>query len=473
MATATGGEPMRSRRALGLFDIFCIGVNAIVGASIYAFPGRLAAGLGPASILTFLVCGVLLISVALCFAECASMFDSNGGPYVYAEAAFGSTVAFGVGWACWATSVLSGGAVAAALGDYVGSTQPLLASPAARRMVGALVFVLLSGVNYLGVRPGATTTNVLTVAKLVPLLLLVAIGLWRVRWASLTPFAPLGFSAFGALTFKVLFAVQGFEVAPVPAGETRAPGRTVPLAIVAALLFSTVLYGLIQLVAIGTTPDLAQQLARPIVAVGQHVFASAGGRGARWGEQLFNLGAIVSMVGFLSGIALGTPRYLEALAAHGRLWPSLAAMHARFRTPHVAIVVTAVAVGLAILTLPFDRLVDLANLAVLTQYVSTAVALLVLRRTRPEAARPVRLPGGPWIAVSAVLVSLVFATQAAAPEALLYAVVVASGYGVYLVHLAARRRVRRPAGASSGEAGPAKGAKGGSAGGCPRSAGGL
>ena len=223
-------------RALGLFSILCIGINAIVGSGIYRLPGRIAHHLGGASWAAFALVGVLLVAVGLCFAEAAGMFSSSGGPYVYTREAFGRTPAFVVGWMAWITMVLSWGAVAHGVTGYLAALVPWAADPGVARMVVVAMIAVPGMLNYYGVKPGAYATNVFTLAKLVPLVLFVVLGLPHVDWASIgvTPVAtegetPLGL--FGAALFVALFAVQGFEVAPVPAGETANPRRNVPIAV--------------------------------------------------------------------------------------------------------------------------------------------------------------------------------------------------------------------------------------------------
>lgn len=420
-------------RALGLFSILCIGINAIVGSGIYRLPGRIAHHLGGASWAAFALVGVLLVAVGLCFAEAAGMFSSSGGPYVYTREAFGRTPAFVVGWMAWITMVLSWGAVAHGVVGYLGALVPVEEPRLARAVVIAMI-VGPGLLNYFGVKPGAYATNAFTIAKLVPLGLFVVVGLAHVDW-SLIEASPARvvdegeswLPPFGAAMFAALFAVQGFEVAPVPAGETKNPRRNVPIAVIGALVGCSAFYVLIQIVAYGTQPAIAEGAgdapwsARPLADAAQTFLGAPG-------ATLMSLGACISMMGFCVGSALASPRFLGVLA-EDRLFPRwLASVHPRFGSPYVAIAAT---VGLTLLAsqiLDFDSLVDLANVAVTLQYVGTCAAVIWLRVKKPHLERTYRVPGGAFlmpavgIGVCALLLS-----QAAMAEFVFAGVVVVIG----------------------------------------------
>jgi amino acid transporter len=454
-----------ARGPLSLVDLLCLGVNAIVGSGIYAFPGLLAEMLGPASFLAFAACGLVSLFVALCFAETASMFERSGGPYVYADAAFGRGVGYLVGWTCWAAAVVSWAAVTRALLPYLGHLVASLRSRHASTAVAALLTIALGAVNYAGIKPGAYTADLLTVAKLLPLIVLAAGGLWTGEISRFRPFAPRGLSALPRATLLSFFAFQGFEVVPVPAAESTDPRRNVPIAVLGSLIGSTVFYMIIQVAAIASTPNLAGTM-EPLAEMGTTIFGQLGG-------QLVSAAAVVSMLGFCAGVALASPRYLEALAIDGFVHRSLAQRHARFDTPHRCIAVTTAATVVFVIVLDFGPLVDLAVLTVAVQYLATCAAVPVLRRrmaTASRARRPVtrratrersdpeaqsgtrgnepalRLPLGPVVPLLAVGVVLWLMGLRLAEEqdsgkmALGFGAMLAIGVIVALVHRAVERR---------------------------------
>ena len=367
--------PKTERRLLSRLDMTAIGVNAIVGSSIFIFPGRLAALLGPASIAAFALTAFILAPVALCFAAAASTRTRAGGPALYAQESFGPLAGFCVGWLCWVTEIVSWAAVATGLAAYAVPFWPGLAAPSAAKIVAALSILILAGINLFGAKPGARVSTALTAAKLLPLLAIAFAGvpLWlRASPTALTPFAPHGWRALPQACFLAYFAFQGFEVVPVPAGEAREPGRDAPFAVLLSLLSAAALYTLVQAAALAAVPGLAGSQ-RPLAEAGRALF------GAR-GESLVALGAVVSMAGFTAGCALGGPRYLVALGAEGHLPRVFARGAARTGAPVAAILVTAAAALAASVLLDFDRLIDFGNVVIGAQYLATCASVLSDRR---------------------------------------------------------------------------------------------
>ncbi len=408
-------------RPLSLFDITCIGVNAIIGSSIFLFPGRLAAMLGPASVFAFGLSGVLLASVAICFAQAAALFDGHGGPYLYARAAFGELVGYGIGWLCWLAEVLSLSAVADGIAVYLGYFDPAYASPLVVKGAAAGVILLMGAINYRGVKLGAWTSNIFTLAKLVPLSLFILYGLPHVRLANFIPLAPLGLKPMGAACLLTFFAYSGFECVPVPAGEVVDPRRNVPIATVVSLLLSALLYMAIQTVAVGVHPGLASS-ERPLADAAALLMGP-------WGAGLIVIGAVISTAGFCAGCALGGPRYLVALAEKGD-WPrGFAVLHARFNTPHWAIVVTTLTSLAAAMLLDFNKLVDITVLVVCAQYLSTCAAVPILRRMTAKDSGE-GIGGGLLFPLVGIAATLWLGSQSARSELAWSLVMLASGFAL-------------------------------------------
>lgn len=391
-----------SRRPLGRLDITCIGVNAIVGSSIFLFPGQLAGKLGPASVLSFALVGALLVSVGLCFAEAASHFDRTGGPYLYARQAFGPRPGFAIGWLCWVTSIFSWAAVANAIAVYLGYFGDAFATAWAVKGTAAAVIAGLGALNYRGVKMGAWASNLFTAAKLVPLGLFIALGLPHLDVASFSPVAPHGWAPLGGACFLAYFAFQGFEVIPVPSGEVDNPRRSVPLVTVGSLVFAALLYMLVQAVAVGVHPGLASS-ERPLAEAAALFMGSAG-------AAMMVLGAVFSTTGFNAGTALVAPRYLVALAESAQLPVGLAALHPRYRTPHRAVLATTGLTLVAAMLLDFNRLVDFSNVVICAQYLATCAAIPFLRRA-PSSARAFRLPGGYVLPATGIAATLWLGSQ--------------------------------------------------------------
>jgi len=400
------------RRVLTTFDVTCIGVNAIVGSGIYLFPGKLQAALGPVSILAWLLTGLLCLPLAFCFAALGSIEERSGASFRYAQVAFGTGVAFVVGWSAWVTSVISWAAVASGIPRYLGTLDPGLAQGGAARAIGAAVIIAFGTLNVVGVKPGARLTDALTLGKLVPLAIFVVVGLFAWHGERFQPITTQSFTALPAMLLMTMFAYQGFEVVGVPAGEVRDPQRSIPIGVLVSMLGAALLYALVQIVFVGVggrathapLPDAARAFLGPA------------------GAGLLAAGGVISMLGFNAGTALCTPRYLQALAEERLVPPGLARAHPRFDTPALAITVSTLVAAALSLVLDFERLVDLAVLAVLGQYLASSAALVRLARRPRE-----RLLG-----LLSVVISIGFGLQSTAAEAVRLAALMALGLLVVL-----------------------------------------
>lgn len=404
------------RRALTIFDATCLGVNAVVGSGIYLFPGKLARELGPASLVAWALTGVLCLPLALTFAALGGFTERTGGSFRYAELAFGKGVAFVVGWSAWVTSVISWAAVASAITSYLAPFAAVFGERPFDRVLPALVVAGLGWLNVRGVKPGARVMDALTLLKLVPLVLFVVVGGVALHRPALRPFAPHGFHALPAMALMTLFAYQGFEVVGVPSGEVRDARRAVPRAVLVALALPALLYVLVQLVFLGAGAPTTS--AAPLVDAAR---ACAGATGA----TLLGLGGLVSMLGYNAGTALCTPRYLQALADERLVPRALGVVHSRYGTPAAAVVASAGVTLVLTQLLDFERLVDLAALAVVAQYLASSAALVKLGAGRTRA-----------VGVVSVLVSLLFAAQGELRQATILGALTLAGV---LLALATRR----------------------------------
>jgi amino acid transporter len=436
---------MQTTRQLSVFDTVCLGINAIIGSGIFIFPGQLAYLAGPASILAFGLCGLLLLLVALCYAELGSMYRQSGGPYVYARAAFGPGVGFSVGWVSWVTSIFSWATVANAVSSALAYFHHGFKEAYVAKGVAVLVIVSFGLVNYRGIKLGARTIDVFTIAKLAPLLLLVLVGAFSVAPANYHPFWHGSRGSFCYAIFLVLWTLQGFEVTPFPSGESVNPQRAVPIAALCSLAGATLVYVLVQAVAIGVHPGLATDEAsvKPLAEAAVRCLGRGGG-------VLIALGAVISMVGYNGGNALGSPRLLSALAEDRHLPPRLATPHPRFRTPGAAILTTSGLTAAAAVFLSLQELVHLSNLVVILQYLATCSALVCLRLRQPQAPRQFRLPAGIPVALAGCAValglalSLWLADRPAPRDFLVTAGVVALGFAARAAYRLMIARSRAP-----------------------------
>jgi amino acid transporter len=413
-------QPAAAKK-LNTFDVFCLGVNAIIGSGIFLFPGILAQEAGPASIIAFLVCGILLIFVALCYAELGSIYKRNGGSYVYAREAFGPVIGFAVGWMSWVTAIFSWAAVANAVSSYAGYFHPVFTTVFMAKFMACGLVLVFGILNYRGIKQGAWAVNIFTLAKLAPLILFVAIGVFYVSAEQFHPFWVTGGGTFGHAIFLALWPLQGFEIVPLPAGETDRPQRAVPVATIGSLLFVTLIYVLVQTVCVGVFVGLTGVTDKPLADAAAVFLGPVG-------ATIVALGAVVSMIGYTAGNALGSPRFLSALAVDKCLPPRLSAPHPRFFTPSKAILLTTCITFCAALLLNFQQLVMLSNLAVICQYLSTCSALIWLRHKKPELERTFKTPCGNVVAVIGCAVSVWLIKQVNTEELILAGAVLMAGF---------------------------------------------
>jgi APA family basic amino acid/polyamine antiporter len=390
------------RRSLGRFDITCLGLNAIVGSGIFLLPDDLYAQLGVLSPLAFVCCAVGLMPIALCYARAASTCERSGGPYVYASEAFGPRVGFAVGWMCFTNSVFSFAAVAAAAAAYAARLLPALGDPVTQKLVSVLVIGVFAALNYRGAKPGAVAVDAFTAGKFLVLVILVSVLLLRLDTSTFAQgVMPHDLGNLGSATFIALFAAQGFEVVPVPAGETRSPRRDVPFAILSSLGVASLLYVLVQFALVGSGANLSVPSDAPLADAALAIAPALG--------IVIAVGGLISTLGFVSGSALGTPRYLYAVALDGQLPRGLAAIHSRHQSPHVAVLATALLAIACVVPFDYRALIGMSNVAVAVQYLATCLAIQKLGKEKPN--RTSR-----WISWSGVAVSLWIFTEASGQE---------------------------------------------------------
>ncbi|HEX9287678.1 MAG TPA: amino acid permease, partial [Thermoanaerobaculia bacterium] len=302
--------------------------------------------------------------------------------------------------------------------------------PAARSGVGqyatiVLPLLALTGINVRGVKSGARTAVVLAWGKVLPLVLFVAVGLFWVNWTRVFPVPTPERANFMKAALLVLFAYAGFENTPAPAGEFVNPKRDVPFALITQIVIVTAIYTTVQLVAIGTVPNLGSS-PTPLADAAAMMMGPVGG-------FILTLGAVLSVLGTNNNTVLAGPRYLYALAETGRLPAIFAKIHPRYRTPHVAIL-TQTGVALALmLTGTAEELAVLSAIARLATYIGTAAAVPVLRRKLPATPRTVRLPGGALIPVAALAICLLFLSAAEKKNWIAGGIALAVGAGIYIL----------------------------------------
>ena len=432
VATRPPFERSSLLRALGRWDLLALVINGIIGAGIFGLPAKVQALLGVYGLGAILVCAAIIGLVILCFAEVASRFTQTGGPFIYAGAAFGALLGFLTGWLLWIARVTGCCAICSLLLQYLADLGPAMNRGAGRIATATVIIGALTVIHVQGIRRAALFGNLVTLAKLLPLLLFVAIGLFHIDWTRFQHTGPPINEHFAEAVLLLSFAFVGWESVVVAAGETQDPQRDLPRALITGLVLVAVLYGLIQLVCIGTLPLLATS-ERPLVDAGRTFLGPAG-------ALMITLGAAVSMLGTLNGSMITISRLPYAMAAAGQLPHALAAIHPRYRTPHVAVVFSALLVLVLTLSGQFVYLLTVSTISRLLVFGVTCAALPKLRRS--SAVPPARfvLPGGPVIPAAAL--ALIVWLLASSSFAATRDVVVLTAFGA-LLYAVGRRRGRK------------------------------
>jgi len=420
------------RREIRRWDLVALLVNVTVGAGILRLPADVQKTVGNYSLAAFLVCAVIIGLIALCFAEVGSRFSGTGGPYLYARETFGPTLGFTVGWLMWLTRLAGFATLVQVFVAYLGYFWPPFESGLPRVAIITGLVVSLTVINIIGVRVSARAGDVLTVSKLIPLVLFVAVGLFFVSPARFTLAARPSLGSFSAAVFILVYVFSGFEAVLVNSGEIRQPQRVIPFALIVALSAAVALFLLIQVVCIGTLPNLAGS-ERPLADASQSFLGALG-------PAIISAGALVGIFGTLNVIMLACTRLPFAMAVQGQLPVPLAGVHKRFRTPHVSILVSAAVVLLLTLSGTFIYALKVTVITRVIVYASTCVSLPVLRRraritipvkTAGEAPGSFEVPAGILISIVCVILCLGLLANSGWREARDVAIAVAIGLGIY------------------------------------------
>lgn len=398
---------MKETGKFGFCSIVLLGINGIVGTGIFLLPNKAYSIIGSASLGVLLFDAVIAGCIALCFAEAASLFTRNGGPYLYAKHALGDFWAFEVGVLKWIVTVIAWAAMAVGFATALGAAVPALSGDFAKDVISFILIVGLTIVNIFGVNVSKFVNNLITISKLVPLALFIAIGIFFINGANFTPVFPQDIyvdGSFAQAAVLLFFAYTGFEVIAIAAEDMKNPKKNLPRAIIMCMLLVSVLYMAILAVSIGVLgTDLANTKA-PV----QDAFNVIVGP---IGMYIVLVGTLISMGGINFAEAYYAPRVATSMAEDGML-PNALAKRNRYNAPYVAAIVTAIASVLLAWSGSFTTLAAISAVSRFTQYLPTCLAVVIFRRKWADKARSYTIPGGYLIPVIAIGTSLWMLAQA-------------------------------------------------------------
>jgi len=387
------------KKKFGFWSIVLLGINAVIGSGIFLLPGKAMALIGPGSIFVYLVMTVIVMAVALCFVECASKFTRNGAAYVYAREAFGEFVGFEVGIMRWAISIIAWAAMAVGFVTALSAVWPSALEEPYKTTIIVTMLIGLGILNYLGVQMAKIVNNLITVGKILPLLLFIIFGVFYIKGGNFNPMFPKGFEfdSFGTAALLIFYAFTGFEALAAAAEDMENPKKNLPLALMTVMGFCSVTYFMVQTIAVGTLgPALATSVA-PVADAANSFLGPA----AKW---LVTIGTLTSIGGINVAASFLTPRGGVALAQDGMV-PRKIADNSRFGTPHLAILISVLLAIPVALSGSFVQLAAISVVSRFAQYVPTCLAVIVLRKKRPDLVGSFVVPFGPVIPLVAIITS--------------------------------------------------------------------
>ncbi len=425
-------------RSLGRWDLVAVVLNGVIGAGIFGLPSRTFALAGDYSLVSFAVCAVCVFLIVLSFAEVASRFSGTGGPYLFARETFGPLTGFLVGWLVWVARVTAFSANCTLLPAYLGFFFPSINAGWPRAALLTAVVAMLAAMNVRGVRNAGNASNVLAIGKLLPLAIFIGVGFFFLNGSRFTFAHAPAYHPFSQSVLLLVYAFTGFEMAVIPAGEVRNPRRDLPPALMIGMAIAVLVYVSIQTVSIGTLPELAKST-RPLADAAANFLGPAG-------AAMIAVGIVISVAGNLNVLLLSASRIVFAMAERDELPPHFAAIHARFRTPVLSILLTAAVMLILTLSGTFIYLLTLSTLSRLATYIVTCGALPVLRRRPSAPAAAFRLSAGPAIAILGVALCLWLLSNSNLREARDTCVAVLAGLAIYAANRWYRQRlIEKPA----------------------------
>lgn len=433
LVAETQEEGHQLKKVLGPWNLVALGIGAIIGAGIFATIGTAAAGdpsrpgAGPALMLSFVLTAVVCGFSALCYAEFASMVPVAGSAYTYSYATLGELVAWIIGWDLMLEYAIGNVAVAISWANYmntlleglgiklppwltidyhtaamkmpdlVKAAPHLFGVPIVFNILAVAIVFAITVVLIWGIRESASFNFVMVGIKLIVLAFFVFVSFKFVKPANWHPFAPNGFHGIATGAAIVFFAYIGFDAVSTTAEEAKNPKRDMPIGIIGSLIICTIIYAAIAAVFTGMIPfpaltkTLASEQAEPLTLAMKFVSMPT------WMVGIVALGSVVAHTAVLLVFQLGQPRIFFAMSRDGLLPQWFASVHPRFRTPHVATIVTGLLVGITAMFTSLDDMVDLTNIGTLFAFVLVCIGIMILRVRDPRRERPFRVPGGTFL----------------------------------------------------------------------------
>ena len=441
-------KPGGLAKVLGPFDLVLMGIGAIVGTGIFVLTGTGALTAGPALSLSFVVAAVACCFAALCYAEFASTVPVAGSIYTYSYATLGELAAWMIGWDLLLEYGLAAAAVSVGWSGYFqsllsgfGIALPVALTAAPGALPGVTTFINLPALVIMlaltamlgwGVRESARLNNIMVAIKIGVVLLFIIFGARHVQPANWQPYMPFGYHGMLSAAALVFFAFIGFDAVTSAAEEVKKPSRDLPIGIIGSLAVCAVLYVVVSAIMTGIVPY------QKFLGVDHPVSLALQYAGENWIAGFVDLGAILGMTTVILVMAFGQTRIIFAMSRDGLLPKRLSTVHPRFHTPFFATWLVGIVFGLIAATIPLNILAELINIGTLAAFTMVSVAVVVLRKKRPDLPRAFRCPGVPYVPALAVILCVGLMTFLSWITWMAFSIWLAIGLVIYFGY--ARRR---------------------------------
>ncbi|RDK05608.1 amino acid permease [Cupriavidus lacunae] len=395
------------KKVLGPIDLVMMGIGAIIGTGIFVLTGTGALTAGPALTVSFVIAALACGFAALCYAEFASAIPVSGSIYTYSYATLGEIVAWMIGWDLLLEYGLATSAVSVGWSGYFQSLMAgfglklpaaLTAAPGSvpgvhtvLNLPACVIMLAITWVVSYGVRESTRVNNLMVAIKIGVVLLFIAVGVWHVQPANWQPFAPFGFAGIFNAAALVFFAFIGFDAVTSAAEEVRNPRRDLPIGIIGSLAVCTVLYVVVAAIMTGIVPFAK------FAGVDHPVSLALQFAGQNWVAGFVDLGAILGMTTVILVMTYGQTRVIFAMSRDGLLPERLSSVHPVHATPYFATWTVGIVFAAIAALVPLSVLAELINIGTLAAFTLISVAVLVLRKTRPDLPRAFRCPGVPVV----------------------------------------------------------------------------
>ncbi len=387
------------KRDIGKWDLVMLMINGIIGAGIFGLPSKIFALSGVYSILAMFVCAVIVFVLVLVFAEVASKFKKTGGPYLYTLSAFGPFPGFIIGWLILITRLATYAALIHLFVSYLSHFHPAFLDPMVKAATVFLFTLFLTIINYIGVKSSAILSNTLAIAKVSTLIIFIIAGLFFINpeLINFNQSAP-DLTNFSSSVLILIFAFTGFEAILVNTGEVKNPKRNIPFALIVTIISVAVIYMLIQVVSVGTLPDLASS-DKPLTDAAQLYMGPVGG-------FIITAGALISIGGTLNAIMLIGSRLTFALSEEKQFPRLFSYLHPKFQTPVYSLIAFSIVSIMVSVTGSFIYAVSISVISKVLTLLMVCVILIKLRIKNPKDSNFFKLPYGYALAVTGIITSV-------------------------------------------------------------------